>query len=183
MIVAPQPALGQREGPGIQAPRSKLKMFWDIIPKAAAATAAEAAQASGWDALGGLYALLAQHDALGGHALARKSVRSPSRRLRFGRRSDPDMAPQAPLDEMEELLSLRETRTPVRLRFGRRSAERAMPHIFPEEEQDRAARAPSMRLRFGRRSDNNMFLMPFESTLPKDVKLSSSTEDETRQQD
>ncbi|VVC96733.1 unnamed protein product [Leptidea sinapis] len=50
-----------------------------------------------WDALGGLYALLAQHDALGGHALARKSVRSPSRRLRFGRRSDPDMAPQTPV--------------------------------------------------------------------------------------
>ncbi|KAJ2952082.1 hypothetical protein O0L34_g4349 [Tuta absoluta] len=51
----------------------------------------------GWDALSGLYALLAQHDALGGHALARKSVRSPSRRLRFGRRSDPDMPPQAPV--------------------------------------------------------------------------------------
>lgn len=50
-----------------------------------------------WDALGGLYALLAQHDALGGHALARKSVRSPSRRLRFGRRSDPNMPPQAPV--------------------------------------------------------------------------------------
>lgn len=50
-----------------------------------------------WDALGGLYALLAQHDALGGHALARKSVRSPSRRLRFGRRSDPDMPPQPPV--------------------------------------------------------------------------------------
>ncbi|KAL4716624.1 hypothetical protein ACJJTC_008259, partial [Scirpophaga incertulas] len=87
---------------------------------------------SNWDALGGLYALLAQHDALGGHALARKSVRSPSRRLRFGRRSDPDMPPQAPLDEMEELLSLRESRTPVRLRFGRRSDERAVPHVFPQ---------------------------------------------------
>nr|WLY76868.1 short neuropeptide F transcript variant X2 [Galleria mellonella] len=59
-------------------------------------SAAAAESQSGWDALGGLYALLAQHDALGGHALARKSVRSPSRRLRFGRRSDPDMPPQAP---------------------------------------------------------------------------------------
>lgn len=37
------------------------------------------------------------------------------------------------LDEMNELLSLREVRTPVRLRFGRRSEERAVPHIFPQE--------------------------------------------------
>ncbi|XP_063619771.1 short neuropeptide F [Cydia splendana] len=144
-------------------------------------SSAAAESASGWEALGGLYALLAQHDALGGHALARKSVRSPSRRLRFGRRSDPDMPPQAPLDEMEELLSLREIRTPVRLRFGRRSEEHAVPHIFPQEEQDRSARAPSMRLRFGRRSDNNMFLLPFESTLPKEVK--ASAEEDNRQQD
>ncbi|XP_045519412.1 short neuropeptide F [Pieris brassicae] len=136
---------------------------------------------SNWDALGGLYALLAQHDALGGHALARKSVRSPSRRLRFGRRSDPDMPPQAPLDEMDELLSLREVRTPVRLRFGRRSDERVVPHIFPQEEQDRAVRAPSMRLRFGRRSDNNMFLLPYESAIPKEVKASSSIEDDRQQ--
>lgn len=56
-----------------------------------------AAENQGWDALGGLYALLAQHDALDGHALARKSVRSPSRRLRFGRRSDPEMPAQAPV--------------------------------------------------------------------------------------
>ncbi|KAI8424306.1 hypothetical protein MSG28_002856 [Choristoneura fumiferana] len=145
------------------------------------ASAAAESGSSGWEALGGLYALLAQHDALGGHALARKSVRSPSRRLRFGRRSDPDMPPQAPLDEMEELLSLRDIRTPVRLRFGRRSDERAVPHIFPQEEQDRSARAPSMRLRFGRRSDNNMFLLPFESALPKEVKAGSG--EDNRQQD
>ncbi|XP_068631336.1 short neuropeptide F [Battus philenor] len=134
----------------------------------------------GWDALGGLYALLAQHDALDGHALARKSVRSPSRRLRFGRRSDPEMPAQTPLDEMEEMV-MREVRTPVRLRFGRRSDERAVPHIFPQEEQDRAVRAPSMRLRFGRRSDNNMFLMPLDSALPKEVKASGSVEDDRQQ--
>lgn len=68
---------------------------------------------SGWDALGGLYALLAQHDALGGHALARKSVRSPSRRLRFGRRSDPDMPPQAPVSILQSKYS-------TRLKFKRR---------------------------------------------------------------
>lgn len=34
---------------------------------------------------------------------------------------------------MDELMSLREVRTPVRLRFGRRSDERAVPHIFPQE--------------------------------------------------
>ncbi|XP_059046015.1 short neuropeptide F [Achroia grisella] len=144
-------------------------------------SAAAAESQSGWDALGGLYALLAQHDALGGHALARKSVRSPSRRLRFGRRSDPDMPPQAPLDEMDELLSLRDVRTPVRLRFGRRSDERAVPHIFPQEEQDRDVRAPSMRLRFGRRSDNNMFLMPYEPAVPKEVKANGSVEDDRQQ--
>ncbi|CAH2071113.1 unnamed protein product, partial [Iphiclides podalirius] len=138
------------------------------------------AESQGWDALGGLYALLAQHDALDGHALARKSVRSPSRRLRFGRRSDPDMPAQAPLDEMEEMV-MREVRSPVRLRFGRRSDERAVPHIFPQEEQDRAVRAPSMRLRFGRRSDNNMFLLPLESTLPKEVKSTGSVEDDRQQ--
>lgn len=136
----------------------------------------------GWDTLGGLYALLAQQYALGGHALARKSVHSPSRRLRFGRRSDPDMPPQTPIDEMDELMSLREVRTPVRLRFGRRSDERAVPHIFPQEEQDRAVRAPSMRLRFGRRSDNNMFLLPYESTLPKEVKANGSVEDDRQQE-
>lgn len=54
---------------------------------------------SNWDAFGRLYALLAEHDALGGHALARKSVRSPSRRLRFGRRSDPNMPVQAPVSK------------------------------------------------------------------------------------
>lgn len=37
------------------------------------------------------------------------------------------------LDEMDELLSLRDARTPVRLRFGRRSDELAVPHIFPKE--------------------------------------------------
>ncbi|CAH0407408.1 unnamed protein product [Chilo suppressalis] len=131
-------------------------------------TSASADSRNNWDAFGGLYALLAQHDALGGHALARKSVRSPSRRLRFGRRSDPDMPPQTPLDEMDELLSLRESRTPVRLRFGRRSDEHATPHVFPQEvpaplpdslEQDallslRDARSP-VRLRYGRRSDEH----------------------------
>lgn len=34
---------------------------------------------------------------------------------------------------MDELLALREVRSPVRLRFGRRSDERAVPHIFPQE--------------------------------------------------
>lgn len=34
---------------------------------------------------------------------------------------------------MDELLSLRDVRTPVRLRFGRRSDERAVPHFFPQE--------------------------------------------------
>lgn len=37
------------------------------------------------------------------------------------------------MDELDELLSLRDVRTPVRLRFGRRSDEHAVPHIFPQE--------------------------------------------------
>lgn len=41
-----------------------------------------------------LWEVLARHDALeSNHQMARKSVRSPSRRLRFGRRSDPLMPP------------------------------------------------------------------------------------------
>lgn len=39
----------------------------------------------------------------------------------------------AQVDEMDELMSLREVRTPVRLRFGRRSDEHAVPHVFPQE--------------------------------------------------
>jgi hypothetical protein len=72
------------------------------------------------------------------------------------------------LEEMDELLSLREARTPVRLRFGRRSDEHAVPHLFAQDvhspltdsmEQDellslREARTP-LRLRFGRRSDEH----------------------------
>ncbi|KPJ06051.1 Short neuropeptide F [Papilio machaon] len=151
-----------------------------LLPASSAQYEGAVGEGQGWEALGGLYALLAQHDALDGHALARKSVRSPSRRLRFGRRSDPDMPAQAPLDEMEELV-MRELRTPVRLRFGRRSEEHAVPHVFPQEEQDRSVRTPSMRLRFGRRSDNNMYLLPLESALPKEVKANGSVEDDRQQ--
>lgn len=53
--------------------------------------------------------------------------------LNFGKSNSVEIKILLQLDEMEELLSLRETRTPVRLRFGRRSAERVVPHIFPQE--------------------------------------------------
>lgn len=47
------------------------------------------------DSLPEVWEVLARHGALeAGHQLARKSARSPSRRLRFGRRSDPMMPVQ-----------------------------------------------------------------------------------------
>ncbi|KOB75574.1 Short neuropeptide F, partial [Operophtera brumata] len=54
------------------------------------------------------------------------------------------------VDELEELLSLRDVRTPVRLRFGRRSDEHAAEELSQLDEMlSRDLRSP-VRLRFGR---------------------------------
>lgn len=78
------------------------------------------------------------------HQMERKAVRSPSLRLRFGRRSDPAMGS--------------DKRVPTtRLRWGKRD----MPLFFDGgafseeigEPIQRLIRAPSLRLRFGRSID------------------------------
>ncbi|KAG5675234.1 hypothetical protein PVAND_005155 [Polypedilum vanderplanki] len=95
------------------------------------------------------------------HAMERKGVRSPSMRLRFGRRSDPDV----PLIGRENEIDMEneQKRSPsMRLRFGRRNDplmsllnEEAM--FYNDETLTRKAqRTPSVRLRFGKRSDATM---------------------------
>lgn len=99
----------------------------------------------------GLYEYLLQREyaapvSYADHQIKRKAVRSPSLRLRFGRRSDPDMPVQP--EEEDSMPPARTIRAPqLRLRFGRSdplwsSMDRA---ALLEEK-----RAPSQRLRWGR---------------------------------
>lgn len=74
------------------------------------------------------------------HQMERKAVRSPSLRLRFGRRSDPSIGSDKRIPS-------------TRLRWGKRD----MPIFFDNGYSDevgepiqRLIRAPSLRLRFGR---------------------------------
>ncbi|XP_055641218.1 short neuropeptide F [Toxorhynchites rutilus septentrionalis] len=81
------------------------------------------------------------------HQITRKAARSPSLRLRFGRRSDPSVPLQ---DEMsqEELMETKSIRSPqLRLRFGRNDP---MWSSFNENALLEEKRAPTQRLRFGR---------------------------------
>ncbi|XP_055539482.1 short neuropeptide F [Wyeomyia smithii] len=108
------------------------------------------------------------------HQIKRKAVRSPSLRLRFGRRSDPSM----PVKPDDELLESRSVRAPkLRLRFGRSDPwwplfnenallenyfEKRVPsqrlrwgrsgELFPVDDvmKQKTIRAPQLRLRFGR---------------------------------
>ncbi|CAG9798408.1 unnamed protein product [Chironomus riparius] len=93
------------------------------------------------------------------HTMERKGVRSPSMRLRFGRRSDPDV----PLrdNEIDNEIEQKSIRSPsMRLRFGRRNDplmsllnEEAM--LYGNEPLSRKAqRTPSVRLRFGKRDSS-----------------------------
>lgn len=103
----------------------------------------------------GLYEYLLQREyaapvSYADHQIKRKAVRSPSLRLRFGRRSDPDMPVQP--EEEDSMPVARTIRAPqLRLRFGRSdplwssSADRAAASAFLEDK-----RAPSQRLRWGR---------------------------------
>ncbi|XP_059616673.1 short neuropeptide F isoform X2 [Phlebotomus argentipes] len=87
---------------------------------------------------------------LSDHQVERKAVRSPSLRLRFGRRSDPSFNPF----QMEKI-NQKPIRSPsLRLRFGRRNDP-----LFPTFNQDllndelsfkRPERKPASRLRWGR---------------------------------
>ncbi|XP_053673911.1 short neuropeptide F [Anopheles nili] len=82
------------------------------------------------------------------HQIKRKAVRSPSLRLRFGRRSDPTVALRP--DE-EELIDQKTIRAPqLRLRFGRNDPLWTSFNENALLEENFEKRAPSQRLRWGR---------------------------------
>lgn len=99
----------------------------------------------------GLYEYLLQREyaapvSYADHQIKRKAVRSPSLRLRFGRRSDPDMPVQP--EEEDSMPAARTIRAPqLRLRFGRSDPLwKSLDQAALLEEK----RAPSQRLRWGR---------------------------------
>ncbi|XP_058985897.1 short neuropeptide F [Musca domestica] len=81
----------------------------------------------GGDSLNSLYDNLLQREYIGpiafpNHQVERKAQRSPSLRLRFGRRSDPEMMTQLPEKRWFGDVNQKPIRSPsLRLRFGRRS--------------------------------------------------------------
>lgn len=86
------------------------------------------------------------------HLMVRKSQRSPSLRLRFGRRSDPLLTNDLSDAFLGQDIGMerKAVRSPsYRLRFGRRSD----PEISEDFMVRKSSRSPSFRLRFGRRSD------------------------------
>nr|XP_040236970.1 short neuropeptide F [Anopheles coluzzii]XP_040236971.1 short neuropeptide F [Anopheles coluzzii] len=86
------------------------------------------------------------------HQIKRKAVRSPSLRLRFGRRSDPSV-PLRP--EEDELIDQKAIRAPqLRLRFGRNDPLWTSFNENALLEENFEKRAPSQRLRWGR---SNLF--------------------------
>lgn len=86
------------------------------------------------------------------HQIKRKAVRSPSLRLRFGRRSDPSM-PIRPDDD--DLMEQKVIRAPqLRLRFGRNDPLWSSFNENALLEENFEKRAPSQRLRWGR---SNLF--------------------------
>ncbi|XP_049797792.1 short neuropeptide F [Schistocerca nitens] len=95
-----------------------------------AALTASAPSYPDYDNVRDLYELLLQREAEGArlaaaaddHQLVRKSNRSPSLRLRFGRRSDPLFgAPSAAAGSGQDSLAVAARSPSLRLRFGRRS--------------------------------------------------------------
>lgn len=82
------------------------------------------------------------------HTMERKAVRSPSMRLRFGRRSDPDV----PLITRVRLIRCLWLAT-----HSSRVSILSQENEIENEIEQKAIRSPSMRLRFGRRSDSGFY--------------------------
>ncbi|XP_021700214.1 short neuropeptide F [Aedes aegypti] len=104
----------------------------------------------------GLYEYLLQREyaapvSYADHQIKRKAVRSPSLRLRFGRRSDPSVPVEPEDDDMVDQRSIRAPQ--LRLRFGRTDP---LWSSFNENALLEEKRAPSQRLRWGR-SGGGMF--------------------------
>ncbi|CAO1318355.1 unnamed protein product [Diamesa serratosioi] len=106
------------------------------------------------------------------HQMERKAVRSPSLRLRFGRRSDPDVLLRD--NEIDNEVEQKPIRSPsLRLRFGKRFGNDPMMSLFNEDMLTRKAqRAPSVRLRFGR-SDPSLRDNELSSYHPDDSALTN----------
>uniref|UniRef100_A0A336MZB4 CSON008985 protein n=1 Tax=Culicoides sonorensis TaxID=179676 RepID=A0A336MZB4_CULSO len=87
------------------------------------------------------------HVPLSEHQMERKAVRSPSLRLRFGRRSDPGM----PLMHDDSEQGVDKRAPTARLRWGKREMGFFNENAFSQDTLRRLAqRSPSVRLRFGR---------------------------------
>ncbi|XP_073824029.1 short neuropeptide F precursor isoform X2 [Musca autumnalis] len=104
----------------------KLSFGTLLMVLAHSAVAADMAR-DGGDSLNSLYDNLLQREYIGpiafpNHQVERKAQRSPSLRLRFGRRSDPEMLTQLPEKRWFGDVNQKPIRSPsLRLRFGRRS--------------------------------------------------------------
>ncbi|XP_055598660.1 short neuropeptide F [Uranotaenia lowii] len=82
------------------------------------------------------------------HQIKRKAVRSPSLRLRFGRRSDPSLPVQPEEDDLIDQKSIRAPQ--LRLRFGRGDPLWTSFNENALLEENFVKRAPTQRLRWGR---------------------------------
>ncbi|XP_073824039.1 short neuropeptide F-like [Musca autumnalis] len=92
--------------------------FLIILMHSSVQSAAADMPMGGRDSLNSFYENLLQRE----YQLQRKAQRSPSLRLRFGRRSDPDMLTQLPEKRWFGDVNQKTIRSPsLRLRFGRRS--------------------------------------------------------------
>uniref|UniRef100_A0A1I8PLL3 Short neuropeptide F n=1 Tax=Stomoxys calcitrans TaxID=35570 RepID=A0A1I8PLL3_STOCA len=151
------------------------------------------------DSLNSLYDNLLQREYIGAiafpnHQVERKAQRSPSLRLRFGRRSDPDMLTQLPEKRWFGDVNQKPIRSPsLRLRFGRRSDPSMPMHSpfdmlmnarqTPETSEDyndifgnyyeRVVRKPQ-RLRFGRS-------LPYQSAMPAPQSSENNLEADTEE--
>ncbi|KAJ6648318.1 Short neuropeptide F, partial [Pseudolycoriella hygida] len=99
------------------------------------------------------------------HQVERKAQRSPSLRLRFGRRSDPSMSLLE--KRFSDEINQKPIRSPsLRLRFGKRdqSMYGDQDYFSNDNEMSRDLRAPSPRLRWGRRSDPDVPILGDESS-------------------
>ncbi|XP_035776388.1 short neuropeptide F isoform X2 [Anopheles albimanus] len=89
------------------------------------------------------------------HQIKRKAVRSPSLRLRFGRRNDPAVPVRPDSIGDDELMDQKVIRAPqLRLRFGRNDPLWSSFNENALLEENFEKRAPSQRLRWGR---SNLF--------------------------
>lgn len=122
------------------------------------------------NSLNDLYENLLQREYTGpisfpNHQVERKAQRSPSLRLRFGRRSDPSMSIFE--KRFSDEINQKPIRSPsLRLRFGKRDPSLPYENDYFTNDVDmsRDLRAPSPRLRWGRRSDPDVPILGDDSS-------------------